>query len=411
MYRNGTITLRFGSSEAGSLASKRLYAFVILWFFVLAQNSDLSSSRLLWWGSVALFVAVYMLSYGFQVYFDNYALWLFVFTAFAASSALWAITPSLVFDMLKTLAIHMMIFLLLYSSIRTQKDIDFLLKLLLMACVVNAIYLLFTNAEILDQSQEIADRLGSQEGWNANSIGMMTSVGALLSVYFSQKASKLSPKLLLGLIVVFLGAVSLITGSRKAVVMLMGGISAYVFLSAKGKRVRSLFFIVFFVLLIWYLIMENPYFYSVVGWRVEAFLSQFTGEGELDGSTLARQTLVEAAVDAWKQSPFLGHGLDCFRYFGELATGHDYYAHNNYVELLADLGVFGFLAYYGGYAYALIRSWKSRKNKLSMLLFVLVSIMVVIEYACVTYMDFLFGTIIMLAFANSKVQISEGIEE
>lgn len=410
MYKTSNMT-SFPQLGERPLASRKIYAIAILWLFVLAQNPDLSSSRLLWWGGVALFVASYMLYYSFQIWFDNYALWLLVFTVFAATSAVWAITPSLVFVTMKSLVIHMMIFLLLRSSIRTQKDIEFLLKLLLVACVASSIYLLFTNASILQQTTEIGDRLGSQDGWNANSIGMMTAVGALLSVYFFRNASGVSSKILLVLIVVFLGIVSLITGSRKAVVMLMGGFAAYIFLSSKGKRIRSLFFIIFLLLVLWYLIMEIPYFYSIVGWRMEAFLSQFTGEGELDGSSKYRQILIDAAIDAWKQKPFFGHGLDCFRHFGKLATGKDFYAHNNYVELLADLGVFGFVAYYGGYVYALIKSWKNRKNQLSILMFVLICVMLVVEYACVTYMGFLFGTLMMLAFANSKVQKSEGIGE
>ena len=411
MHKTSHMTFRIGAAKSEPLASKKLYATVTLWLFVIAQNADLSASRFLWWGTVALFVAVYMLSYNFQIYFDNYTIWIAAFILFAAASVIWAITPSLVVNTMKSLVINMVVFLLLRSSIRIQKDIEFLLKLLLVACVVNAAYLLFTNAAILQQTQEVGNRLGTQDGWNANLIGMMAAVGTLLSTYFFRNSSKMSQKILFALTVVFLGAVSLITGSRKAVVMLMGGLSAYIFLSSKGKRIRSLFFIVFTVLSLWYLIMENAYFYSIVGRRVEAFLSQYTGVGRQDNSSITRQILIETAIDTWKQKPFWGYGLDCFRYFGKLATGHNYYAHNNYVELLADLGIFGFVTYYSGYVYALIKSWGSRKNKISLLLFVLTCIMVVVEYACVTYMNFLFGIIIMLSFANSNVQKTEEIKK
>jgi O-antigen ligase len=401
--------------DGKTLTDRKLYALAVLWLFVLTQNEDLSSHRLIWWGGVALFVGTYLLSYRFQVYFDNYSLWIIGFTFLGLTSAIWAITPAFVYTTIKSMVVHIVIFVLLKSSIRTKKDVEFLLKLLLVACVINAVYLFFANMEMFtEQTQEIGDRLGTQEGWNANSVGMMTSVGAILALYFYRNIKKKKGKLLkflLILAIVFLAVLSLLTGSRKAVIILMGGIAAYIFLSSKGKRIRALLFCILVILLLWYVVMEVPYFYSTAGWRIEAFLSQFTGEGELDSSTKARQTLIAAAVDAWLQKPIFGHGLDCFRYFGQIATGRNYYAHNNYLEILADLGIVGLVTYYGAYLHIFIQSWRKRADKLSLLFFVLICVMLVTEYACVTYESVFFGTLIVLMFANIKLRNAEEIRK
>lgn len=394
-----------GTDDTDKITIKNspIYAAVTFWLLFVATNADLNGSQIIWWGSVGLFIGVFLLTYQMKIRLNNYALWICAFAVISLSSALWAINSSLVFNTMKSMFVQIVVLVILHSSIRSRNDIEFLLKLVLFTCVLNAAYLVCTNRELLtQQASSASDRLGDQEGWNANGIGMMASISVMLSLYFLKRATTWSGKILYTLFIVFLAFISLITGSRKAVVILMGGMAAYIFLSSNGKRIRSLFSIVLILSLIWYLIVETPYFYAIIGWRVEAFLSQFTGKGELDSSAENRKILIVAAIDAWKERPILGHGLDCFRYFGKIATGMDYYAHNNYVEILADLGIVGFTVYYCGYAYALVKSWKYRQNKLSLLLFVLLCVLLVIEYACVTYTDFYFEVIIMLLFANAR---------
>ena len=52
-------------------------------------------------------------------------------------------------------------------------------------------------------------------------------------------------------------------------------------------------------------------------------------------------------LDKWQECPLWGHGHDTFKYYNQIVTGHLFYAHNNYAELLYDLGLVGFALYYG----------------------------------------------------------------
>ena len=51
-------------------------------------------------------------------------------------------------------------------------------------------------------------------------------------------------------------------------------------------------------------------------------------------------------LQGWFESPIFGHGLDAFKFFNKETTGHFFYSHNNYVEMLYDFGILGFLFYY-----------------------------------------------------------------
>ena len=405
MYRSNEVGLYSETYSQRKTINNILYIFSLFVFLIVAQNSDFSSNRIIWWGSVALLGVSFLTAYRGKMFFDSYAIWIGVFTFISFASVLWAIIPDLVLSNIKSMIVQVVALLIIKSSVRNQKDIEFVLKLLLFACLINSVYLILTNISVLtQQTEEFGDRLGANENWNANSIGIMTSVSSIIALYFLKISPKKSVKFFYAAAIAFLIFVSLITGSRKAVVILMGGMAAYIFASSKGKRIRAVFLIALIIILLWYVVMEVPYFYSVIGWRIEAFLSQYTGEGELDNSASTRQVLIEAAIDAWRKSPVFGHGLDCFRYFGRLATGKDYYAHNNFVELLADLGIVGFVSYYAGYLYVLVKSWKNRANSLSLLFFIMICVMLVTEYACVTYADFLFGVIIVLMFSCAKLK-------
>ncbi|NUM88849.1 MAG: hypothetical protein HUU37_06575, partial [Bdellovibrionales bacterium] len=61
-------------------------------------------------------------------------------------------------------------------------------------------------------------------------------------------------------------------------------------------------------------------------------------------------------LQLWQQAPLFGNGLDAFRGL----SGQGTYAHNNYVELLCDLGLLGTLLFYALHAQVLLRAHQAR---------------------------------------------------
>lgn len=71
--------------------------------------------------------------------------------------------------------------------------------------------------------------------------------------------------------------------------------------------------------------------------------------------------MVQLGLRRWTERPLCGYGFDSFKYYNRAMTGNFYYAHNNYVELLYDLGLTGFVVYYSFYFKLLITGIVERK--------------------------------------------------
>lgn len=393
-----------------------LYIFVVYLFVTIALNSDLNSNRIVWWTSVGVFVvsSIMMLVHnGFSIKHNKvYLYWLMGFFVVCVASLLWAEVVDYVTVTLKSMIVQYGILFLLAASLKSRRDIEILLTILLFACVTNAIYLVAFNFDtLINVTDEIGDRLGEGTKWNANAIGMMTSFAAVFLLYFFKKHKNILRRTLYVVVIAFLTYITFLTGSRKAFLIIIIGVLLYLpFAVNKRNRIKTIIISVAFVALAFYLTYNVPYFYNIIGWRLDAIISSVLGTGELDSSAISRNKLIAAAIETWKDFPLLGCGLDCFRIYGKIATGHDYYAHNNYVELLADLGVVGFAAYYWGFVYCLIKFWKNRHDDISKLLFVVLIIILIMGYACVHYTDFLFGIILLAIFSYISLRKREKAE-
>ena len=89
-------------------------------------------------------------------------------------------------------------------------------------------------------------------------------------------------------------------------------------------------------------IMNIQGLYATLGVRIESALAFFSGDDTADSSAATRMEMIETAWNMFTQKPITGYGLNTF---AEIA-GFNAYAHNNYMELLANLGLVGVLLYY-----------------------------------------------------------------
>ena len=71
----------------------------------------------------------------------------------------------------------------------------------------------------------------------------------------------------------------------------------------------------------------------------------------------------------------------------EYATGK-YYTHNNYWQLLSELGIIGFIIYYSMYAYCFVifaRNYLQRRSQMSILFLTCIVLMFVLDEGVVSY--------------------------
>jgi len=184
------------------------------------------------------------------------------------------------------------------------------------------------------------------------------------------------------------------SGSRKAILMVIGGTLILFTLKNIDRRnvVRGMLRIVLAVLLILivFIFLSRLSIFEEVKIRMAGMLSTILGRGAVDSSTVTRLRLIEIGIDVFKEHPFIGLGIDNTSI---LAAGifnkESYYLHNNFVDMLANGGIVGFVLYYFFYVYVLggmikYRDFNDKEYNICLTLLLLVLIM---DYGVVSYLN------------------------
>jgi len=101
-----------------------------------------------------------------------------------------------------------------------------------------------------------------------------------------------------------------------------------------------------------------------------------------DPSASMRKQMIEDGVEMWKEYPLLGIGLDQYRVISVYGT----YSHNNYVELLVNLGLIGLLLYYSIHLFILFSCLKNAmKSFIKIWSFASIALILMWDMALVSY--------------------------
>ena len=253
---------------------------------------------------------------------------------------------------------------------------------------VALIIILFLTGNLSDDS----GRLGQTLFGNANIMAIMLMFSAFCAIWIFLSTNRKLWRLasFFSLLVIYFGM--FLSGGRKYIVVPV--VFAYVLLLSKetksGKRrkiIPTTILLAIIAVALFLLIMKVPAFYNTIGYRFEGFFALLTGEGEVDSSTSLRMEMISAGWDKWKSSPILGYGFDSFKYYNlENVTGNFYYSHNNFIELLYNQGIVGFIGYYWFYAYIVISALKKKTDSMNKGFAIgIVASLLLFEYFGITY--------------------------
>ena len=96
--------------------------------------------------------------------------------------------------------------------------------------------------------------------------------------------------------------------------------------------------------------------------------------------------MIDAAWKQWKLSPMWGYGFDSFKYYNaQSVTGYEYYSHNNFLELLYNQGIIGFVGYYWFYVYLMVKQRKQKNTLKKGFVVGMVISLLVFEYFGISY--------------------------
>lgn len=288
---------------------------------------------------------------------------LIAFNMLCIVSMLWAVRFDRAMTMaVRTLPLLIVFALILYNYIDEIKDPRVLIDSIYIAGIVLALYTIYMQGGLGGYMGQLAsgERVGGNVN-NVNTIGLGTGISAIIAFYYT--VTKKKPIHILAL--VLCGFVALGTGSNKAlVVMALGCLLILVIDAVSSGSILSLVKLalgVTAIIAVFVLLLQLPMF-ETINQRFTGMLNAYAGNGTIDHSAYIRNLLVKAGLAQLAQTPALGIGINNGSVVAMKAVGHDYYLHNNYVELLVDVGVVGTLLFYALPLAALVTCLKRVKQ-------------------------------------------------
>ena len=310
-----------------------IFLFIVLTMIVAFPNAN--SLR----GTMIALLGAYLL---FLMFVNRgpihwvHVLWVVGFYVFSELSQEWALIPSgaqvVVSNILYSMILNWSLGEYVYQGKRSFSHIAAVMAAIALLMLGN----LLLNSTVLDGRYYI--------GSNANVMGMN---GAYLFGFLLYGAKEAKwKKIHLNILAALVAVVTVLTGSRKALLMLVLFFAGYFFFwkpeKNMGKFVRRLIVMACICAVVIFLLMKVEVLYDAIGNRLESlYLQWIQGEG-VDNSATTRERMIAIGMDMFQRAPIFGSGHNTFKFY----SGYNTYSHNNYVELLVSVGVVGLLLYY-----------------------------------------------------------------
>lgn len=220
-------------------------------------------------------------------------------------------------------------------------------------------------------------RLGNKNGWNSNSIALHMSLFSVITsiMLFISDQKRRWNIVAYGLQIVIL----LLTGSKKGFALLVLPMIYVPFFLSKGKRKWKYFlFGLLSTLLVFYLVFNIEFFYRLIGYRIIDMLGtvgMISSGYHISNSTQLRGGMIQIGMEMFKEHPIFGWGWNAFA----VESGFGMYSHNNMIEIMVSMGIFGLLMYYFFYIVCFIKaSFFFRKRNMRIILLFL---------GCIVFID------------------------
>lgn len=312
---------------------------------------------------------------------NTYLIWYFIFFMYCMCSVLWAKDMLYATSVFPSLLRILIICCFLSARIKEEKDIEIVLSIYVTAMLYLGIYVSNLMIEFYGAGSFFLHRFGNSFNYNPN----LVAIGALFSILILLYKINIENKCILSIFsIIFFTCIILMTASKKGLLGLFIGVAMMFYFRKKGvKQIQALLVALVIGTGLLIALMNIQLFYDLVGYRIDELLSALSSDNVGYGSTSIRINLLETAIDVWIHSPVFGVGLNNFFVYDRDML----YSHCNYIEILADLGVIGFIFYY----YIPIKLMFVKidtDNELLILLKSIVATVLIMDIGMVSYQEF-----------------------
>lgn len=282
--------------------------------------------------------------------------------------------------------------------IKDKNDLIRLIKIIVFSLLYTSILLVIKTPS----SAWGTIRIGNIIGLNSNDLGMRMAIGSLLSLYLinnelMSKRENMSKSQIVYSAICLLSFIvlSLFTGSKKAIFIIAFGAILYeLIVFNQIKNIKKIFITIAIITAIGYSVFNIPQLYNILGRRLESAYLTAIGENsnnKADGSYIERKFYREEAMKLFYDSPIVGVGGNGFvTHLRNITYSHVAYSHCNYTEILATLGLIGFVIYYSFLVNLLIKLYKlykTNKQNILGLFLIIIFMLLILDYGCVSYIS------------------------
>lgn len=345
-----------------------LYIFMSYTSIALFQNDFLQQISLY----AMLFLSTIYMGITRHIKWNNYLSWYLGIFFLCAISSIYSVNKDYTINNLFTLLIPLILCFCISQVVVTNNDI----KSIFIMFSLSANILLLA---ILRNTSEFNGRIGRNLFGNENAFAIMGMLGLLCSIWLAFY-SKGKWRLFYIFSVIAQFFLTSLSGGRKYIVIPFIFFFLLVYLSELTRKKKILFFSLLGILGIFALlaILTIPILFNTIGYRL-------IDPSESSHSDFIRLLMVTSGLDYWLEAPFLGNGHHTFEYLFLINESLSYsYSHNNYVELLCNLGILGFIFYYCYYIYAL-KKLRIHKNPYSSFFIAFILSFCILEIGVVSY--------------------------
>jgi len=255
-------------------------------------------------------------------------------------SLLWAVLPAVGLVTVKTLG-QLLLFWLVSVNIMTSYGSLTPVSVGLVAGIAWAIFSAI-RANGMSLTPTGTTRVGSVLT-NPNAYAMALTTGIIAAFYLFRQRSHLTKLVLVVLIILAVQQIFFFSGSRKGMLGAVAAPIIYFGVRAicSGRNRPQQFVVLFVGVVVGYFVFD---------WLLaNAPFAQRLFNSREEASFVARQKLINVGLEQWVRAPLIGHGANQYRVLFQFDFGNEAYAHNNYIELLVNVGVIGTAIFYSVY--------------------------------------------------------------
>jgi len=338
-----------------------------------------------------------------------------LFIVYSTITLIWSPNREEALFQLSILIILVVVSFLLFYFIRKYQYYDLLLYSLLLVSFINHLGALGLTVfdPLMFNSLEKGGSTGVINGWgwgnrfsgvldNPNSLSIFLIFSLFLSCYVLSKQNHL---LKLNRLLEYICFINIplslytifMTQSRKGMVFGVLLLIAFLLLQFSWRKLLPYFIGVFSAILMIVFLPNLFLIFSDAYGRLDILLNLVQGSGVVDNSSLQRFHLIEIGWEKIRERPIFGHGINSFRYY------YEFYAHNNFIELLFGVGIIGFMIYYSIHVSIFRTLLRNSNNNLFLIAFLL--ILLAMDIGFVSYeskLNMLFFVTISLIISESN---------